>query len=66
MLASEIIDTVGTLLTGFVSWFPQVLDAVFNNAIGMIALGLGVLGFVISQAYRLVGKIKGGKKKGRR
>lgn len=60
---AAIITAIGSVITGFVTWFGAVASALIANDLVLLILGLGVTGLVFAFVMRLVGKIKGGKKR---
>jgi multisubunit Na+/H+ antiporter MnhC subunit len=60
-----IITAVGTVLTGFSTWFASVSTMLLGNDLVKLIIALGIISLLIGLVMSLVSKIRGRKKRRR-
>lgn len=55
---TEIITAIGTVITGFATWFGDIATALIANDLVLLMIGLAITGFVFGLVMSLVKKLK--------
>lgn len=60
---AEIITSIGTVITGFATWFSSIATALISNDLVLLIVGLGVAGITFGFVMSIVAKLRGKRKK---
>ena len=60
---AEIITSIGTVITGFSTWFSSIATALISNDLVLLIVGLGVAGITFGFVMSIVSKLRANRSK---